>query len=240
MDIAGSAVVEHPNNPMITELLQRTQHLRPTNGLHHPFGISFAPLLLPLWPPLPPGPSSATPVVTTPTKEQLQEQRKKPQSVMEQISERLKKPYPFIERMREQHKKVEPSKEQPQKVQPTTANPAMMDRPQKELPKKQRTGIVALPKIPIKVQLPFENPADVLALRKAVIDAKLADGAPIDAAQINADLIAIHQTELYLMKKAAMEPAGGPAGIMLAERQRQMAEAIGAPDWLLPDLPRET
>ncbi len=248
METAGSAVVEYPNNPMITEVLQRTQHLRPTNGLHHALGISIAPLLMPQYPLLPPGPAPATPVVTTPTKEQLQEQRKKPQSVteqikeqrkkpspiIEQIKEQLKKPSPIIEQFKEQLKKVEPLKEQPQKVQPMTVQPTMMERPKKEQPKIQRTGIVALPKISTKVKLPFEDPMAVLQLQRQTILAKIGDGTPIDAAKINADLVAIQQQEQYLRNKAAMEPAGGPSGVMLAERQRQMAEAIGAPDWLLP------
>lgn len=203
METAGSAVVEYPNNPMITEVLQRTQHLRPTNGLHHPLGISIAPLSM-------------------------------PQSVTEQIKEQLKKPSPIIERFKEQLKEVEPLKEQPQKVQPMTVQPTMMERPKKEQPKKQRTGLVALPKISTKVKLPFEDPMDVLELKRQAILAKIGDGTPIEAAKINADLVAIQQEEQYLRNKAAMEPAGGPSGVMLAERQRQMAEAIGAPDWLLP------
>ena len=234
MKTAGSAVVEYPDNPMITEVLQRTQHLRPTNGLHHPFDISIAPPVMPQDPSLAPGPAPATPVVTTPTKGQLQEQRKKPQSVMEQIKEQLKKPSPVIEQFKEQLNKVEPLKEQPQKGQAMTVQPTMMERPTKEQPKKQRTGIVALPKIPMKVKLPFEDPMDVLELRRQTILAKIGDGTPIEAAKISADLVAIQQEEQYLRKKAAMEPAGGPSGVMLAERQRQMAEAIGAPDWLLP------
>ena len=48
--IAGSAVVEHPDNPMITMVLQRTVHLRPDNSI------------------LP-----ATPAVTIPTKKQDKE-----------------------------------------------------------------------------------------------------------------------------------------------------------------------
>lgn len=69
---AGSAVVQHPNNPMITSILQCTQHLRPTNGRHHSSGISVAPIVTPQYPPLPLGPAAAagTPVVTTPRKKQ--------------------------------------------------------------------------------------------------------------------------------------------------------------------------
>lgn len=72
---AGSEIVQHPSNPMITSILQCTQRLRPTDGLHHSSGISVAPLLVPRYPPLPPGPAPATPVVTTPTKEQSKKDR---------------------------------------------------------------------------------------------------------------------------------------------------------------------
>ena len=58
-------MVEHPNNPMISCILRCTKHLRPTDGLHHPSGISVAPLLVPQYPPLPPGPVPAKPAVTT-------------------------------------------------------------------------------------------------------------------------------------------------------------------------------
>ena len=33
--IAGSAIVEYPDNRMITTILQRTAHLRPTDGSHN-------------------------------------------------------------------------------------------------------------------------------------------------------------------------------------------------------------
>ena len=68
--VAGSAVVQHPYNSMITSILQRTAHLRPTDGLHHSSGISVAPVLLHQHLPRPPGLEPATPAVTTPTKEQ--------------------------------------------------------------------------------------------------------------------------------------------------------------------------
>ena len=55
---------------MITIILRRTAHLRPTDGIHHPSGLSVAPLLAPQQPPLPPGPVPATADVTTPTKKQ--------------------------------------------------------------------------------------------------------------------------------------------------------------------------
>ena len=57
---------------MITTILRRTAHLRPTDGIHHPSGLSVAPLLAPQQPPLPPGPVPATAAVTTPTKKQDQ------------------------------------------------------------------------------------------------------------------------------------------------------------------------
>ena len=54
--VAGSAVVEHPYNRMITMVLRRTAHLRPTDGIHHPSGLSVAPLLAPKHFLLPTGP----------------------------------------------------------------------------------------------------------------------------------------------------------------------------------------
>lgn len=74
-EFAGSAVVQHPDNPMITEILLHTQKLRPKDGLHHSSGNSVAPLVLPQGPSLPPGPAPATPVVTTPTKKQPKKER---------------------------------------------------------------------------------------------------------------------------------------------------------------------
>lgn len=68
--IAGSAIVEHPDNRMITTVLQRTAHLRPTDGFHDPSGLSIAPLSAPQQTPLPLGLVPATPAVTTPTKQQ--------------------------------------------------------------------------------------------------------------------------------------------------------------------------
>ena len=50
---------------MISCILRCTKNLRPTDGLHHPSGTSVAPLLVPQYPPLPPGPVPATPAVTT-------------------------------------------------------------------------------------------------------------------------------------------------------------------------------
>ena len=64
-DLADSAVVEHPYNPMISYVLRWTTHLRPTDGLHDSSGIPVAPLLVPQFPPLPPGPAPATPAITT-------------------------------------------------------------------------------------------------------------------------------------------------------------------------------
>ena len=63
-DLADSAVVEHPYNPMISYVLRWTAHLRPTDGLHHSSGISVAPLLVPRYPPVPPGPAPVTPAIT--------------------------------------------------------------------------------------------------------------------------------------------------------------------------------
>lgn len=174
--IAGSAVVQHPNNPMITEILQRTQHLRPTNGLHHPSGTSVAPRMMPQNPPLPPGPAPPMPDFTTPTQEQLK----------------------------------------------------------KEQPKKERTGIKKLQQMPIKVKLPFEDSLQVLDLREATIMAKIKDGVPMSAATVIGDLTAINQSKRHLKEKARLEIVGGPIADMLVERQKKMAEASGAPAWLLP------
>ena len=55
---------------MITIVLRRTAHLRPKDGIHHPSGLSVAPLLAPQQPSLPSGPVPATPAVATPTKKQ--------------------------------------------------------------------------------------------------------------------------------------------------------------------------
>ena len=64
-DFGGSAIVQHPSNPMITSILQCTAHLRPTDS----------PLTIPQFPPLPPGPAPATPAVTTPRKKQSKIER---------------------------------------------------------------------------------------------------------------------------------------------------------------------
>ena len=166
---------------MITEILQRTQHLRPTNGLHHPSGISVAPLAMPQNPPLPPGPAPTTPAVTTPTQEQLKK-----------------------------------------------------EQPKNEQPKKEPTDTTKLRPKPIKVKLPFEDPLQVLDLRRATILAKIQDGVPMDTAQVIADLTAINQSSRYLREKARLETVGGPIADMLVERQKKMADESGAPGWLLP------
>ena len=60
-----SAIVEHPNNPMITTILLCTAHVRPKDGIHDPSGISVAPKNRPRYLPLAPGPAKATPAITT-------------------------------------------------------------------------------------------------------------------------------------------------------------------------------
>lgn len=60
---------------MITQILQRTQHLRPTDGLHDPSGISVAPCLTPQCPPLPPGLFPAVTAITTHTQKQPTKKR---------------------------------------------------------------------------------------------------------------------------------------------------------------------
>ena len=74
-DFAGSAIVEHPYNRMISSVLQRTAHLRPTNGIHHSSGVSVAPLPIPQNQPLPPGPAPASPAVAAPREKQSTKER---------------------------------------------------------------------------------------------------------------------------------------------------------------------
>ena len=70
-----SSIVEHPNNPMITKILQATAHLRRADGIHPPSDdnhppssrISVASMLTPEEPPPPAGPSPATPAINNPT-----------------------------------------------------------------------------------------------------------------------------------------------------------------------------
>ena len=65
--IAGSAVIVHPYNDTITTVLQRTAHLRPTDGEY--------PLFAPLQSPLPLGPAPAIPTITTFRKKQGKKNR---------------------------------------------------------------------------------------------------------------------------------------------------------------------
>lgn len=94
---ARRAVVQHPDNPMITEILECTQHLRPTDDLHDPFGISVDPLPTPQCPLLPPGPPPATPVVTPHTQNQA---KREPISITRMKQARAKAKIPFEEAMR--------------------------------------------------------------------------------------------------------------------------------------------
>ena len=89
---AGSATVQHPSNPMFTSILQSTAHLRPTDGILHPPGVSLSPLLPHA--PLLPGPAPATPAVTTQTGKEHQEQDRcaiKPRQASDELEKSLKR-----------------------------------------------------------------------------------------------------------------------------------------------------
>ena len=75
---------------MITEILEWTQHLRPIDGLHHPSGISVAPIS--------PGPVTATPVITVPKNKEPEKER------------------PSITKLKEARAKVKPPCEDPLEV----------------------------------------------------------------------------------------------------------------------------
>ena len=69
-DFAGSAIIGHPSNSMITCILLDTQEQRPNTGYRHSSGVFVIPPPTPRYPPLPPGLAPATPVVNMPKKKQ--------------------------------------------------------------------------------------------------------------------------------------------------------------------------
>lgn len=91
--VAESAVVEHPHNSMITTVLQRTAHLRPTDGLHHSLGISVAPVLLHQHPAFPPGLGPARPALTTPTEKRNNKDRPGDTRLKEALKKKKKLPF---------------------------------------------------------------------------------------------------------------------------------------------------
>lgn len=193
-EFTGSAVVEHPNNPLISCILQRTAHLRPTNGLTYSSGISVAPLLTPQLPPLPPGP----PPTTQPATEK------------------------------------QPSEKQPSEKQPREKQPREKQLREKQLREKQGIRIPVLEEAQIPVHLPFGTAMEVLEQREKILVAKAKSGTPLDSTQMLADFFTIGSAKEYLRKKDRLDNAGGRLGVMLAERQKRMAEQDGAPTDSLP------
>ena len=150
-DFNGSTVVEHPNNPLISRILQFTAHLRPTNGLQQP---------------------GRPPTTQSVTKKQPRE--------------------------------------------------------------RESIRIPVLEKAQIPVHLPFETAMDMLEQREKILVAKAKTGESLDNTQMLADFLTIGSAKEYLRKKDRTENAGGRLGVILAERQKRMAELDGAPTDSLP------
>ena len=93
----------------------------------------------------------------------------------------------------------------------------VINMPEKKQPMLGRGGVPA----PVKVELPFEEESDVLALKEVTVEAMTKHGMPPRDAQESADVMATKQREQFLQERAKKPIVGGTAVDLLVEKHKK-------------------
>lgn len=230
---------------MITKILQRTKHLRPADGLHHDSGISVAPLPTPQYPPLPPGPAPATPTVTTHDAEKQPKKERKGLSKLKLAPIKVKLPFEdplMVLELRDATLDAQMKAGAPFSVARMVADLTATGQNEQYLKEKARLEVFEGREVDRLVKKrkkkagadgAEEDQLKELEQKQATLVAQMRTGA-LRVEEFFAEFADAGQRKQDIEEKVRLESVGGREADNLMERQRKMAQADGAPDWLLP------
>lgn len=236
----GSAIVQHPNNPSISRILECTAHLRPTEGIPGSPGT-------PQGPPLPPGPAPATPATTT-----IDEKKRFKQDLLNII--KTKHPpievqlpnYPMIASFfqkagylrwihdtRHFQKPVIAPSDMPEYTPPPRGSfparsAAQIPIKQQEA-EKQRLVANALKHTPMGRKMLVDDPLKLLKQKEAILRSELKAGPSRPQKEVMNDIQEVCKRIESIVREAELDDAGGKIAEGLARRLKKMAEEDGVP-----------